>query len=76
VEDEGVVAIAGGRCLEACATTEAGELVLVTFLAEDLLLELVTRDPGESGEGTNADPMDVWDSHKAIACIAAFSKRA
>ena len=41
VQDEGVVAIAGGRRLERRAAPEAAERVLVALLAEDLLLELV-----------------------------------
>ena len=41
VQDEGVVAVAGGRRLEAGAAAEAAERVLEALLAEDLLLELV-----------------------------------
>src|SRR5262245_56065997 len=41
VQDEGVIAVASGRCLERRAPPEAGIGVLETLLAEDFFLELV-----------------------------------
>jgi hypothetical protein len=41
VQDEGIVTVAGRRRLETSTAAEAPERVLVAFLAEDLLLELV-----------------------------------